>query len=625
MRIRICPALSRAALILPVLAMFTLAAHADDTARLVTFIHHNDLHAHLSPHFDLVPDPARGPAATRIEMRGGLARTATLIKRIRKDNPVSVAMNIGDTFHGGVEALFTNGNAIVEPVNAIGFDVGVPGNWDFAYGPQVTRARFVPESQKLPVFRNDGDGMMSSMRRRLRDFIAGRGPSGERMAGMMPVSIKSPNYPNLAANLTFVRGELMPPTLMKTIGGVPVGFIGITSDIVPMMHKMLAAGMTFVEGEKAYRDLINRHAQALRKQGAHIVVVMSELGIQKDFRLANVVASGVDVFFSAHTHEATFKPLVGRSGALVVEAGNDGYVGRMDLEVRNGKVIGYRWKLMPVTADIPEDPEVKRLVDAARAPFLAKGVNMEGGMPFAVQKLDRPIDTVVGHSKISLYRTGSLQNPFNDFFTGALRRAAGTDLAMTPGFRFTVASPGEGYEFEDRHVASGDLTVEDLYRFFPVIYTLSTGRVKAASLRANIEALLTEVYSTDAFKQAGGWVSGFSGLDARVDLSRADGQRVLEMRRPGGAAIGARDTLTIAGCSRPLEGDDTLCSMKGFSDVESLDNPATGSAYTVVDFLTMALSKESPVTVAPKAFTDASGYQAWPVDPFVQPLKGLGK
>ena len=74
--------------------------------------------------------------------RGGLARLATLIKKIRSENPNSVLMNIGDTYHGGVEGLFTNGNAIVDPVNALGIDVGVPGNWDYAYGPGVFRLRY---------------------------------------------------------------------------------------------------------------------------------------------------------------------------------------------------------------------------------------------------------------------------------------------------------------------------------------------------------------------------------------------------------------------------------------------------------------------------------------------------
>jgi hypothetical protein len=110
-----------------------------------------------------------------------------------------------------------------------------------------------------------------------------------------------------------------------------------------------------------------------------------------------------------------------------------------------------------------------------------------------------------------------------------------------------------------------------------------------------------------------------------VDLSRPDGKRVLDMKRTGGAAIGKRDTLTIAGCSRPIEGNDTLCSMQGFSDVEPLDNPATGNAYTVVDFLMMVLAKEKSVTAAPTVFTDVSGYQPWPVDAFVQPLKGVGE
>ncbi len=123
----------------PVIALTNGLAHAET----ITFIQLNDLHAHLTPHRDLVrSQSASGSPVAVIETLGGLARIATLIKKIREESTASVLMNIGDTYHGGVEALYTRGNAIVEPVNALGIDIGVPGNWDFAYGPVTTRLRY---------------------------------------------------------------------------------------------------------------------------------------------------------------------------------------------------------------------------------------------------------------------------------------------------------------------------------------------------------------------------------------------------------------------------------------------------------------------------------------------------
>lgn len=65
----------------------------------ITFIHFNDLHAHLTPRLDLVPDapPGQTAAKTKIVERGGLAHFAALIKRIRAENPHSILMNVGDT------------------------------------------------------------------------------------------------------------------------------------------------------------------------------------------------------------------------------------------------------------------------------------------------------------------------------------------------------------------------------------------------------------------------------------------------------------------------------------------------------------------------------------------------
>jgi len=222
------------------------------SAQTITFMHLNDLHAQLTPHLDLVDKDGKAVYASR----GGVARLATLVRQIRTEAPASVLMNIGDTFHGGAEALYTNGNAIVDPVNALGVDVGVPGIWDFAYGPGVMRLRYAE---------------LSAAQRRVLESAAG-----------MP--IQSPNFINLAANMTYTTPpaqagqQVLPATLLRDVGGVQVGFIGLTSDIVAEMDEKLATGLAFTQGETAYRDLVNTQSASLRAQGAQLVVVMSELG-----------------------------------------------------------------------------------------------------------------------------------------------------------------------------------------------------------------------------------------------------------------------------------------------------------------------------------------------------------
>lgn len=582
---------------LTALAMSLAAVQAH--AVTLTFIENNDLHAHLTPHLDKVVKNGQ----VVYESRGGLARVATLVKKIRAENPNSVLMNVGDTYHGGVEALYTLGNAVVDPLNALGVDVGVPGNWDFAYGPNVMRLRYV--------------NTLTLLQKNL-------------LQATVSIPVKKPNFPNIAANMHSTIGAnagglLLPGTLIKTVGGVKVGFIGLTSDIVAQMDSMLAIGLTFTQGETAYRDLINSQAQTLRSQGAQLVMVMSELGVHKDYRLADVINAGaVDVLFSAHTHDTIFTPLKSKSGALVVEAGHDGWLGRMDVEVVSGQRPVFNWKLLPVDATVAEDAAMKKLVDAARAPFLAANPNMTVPMNGMTLKLTQPINTVLGHLTAPLDREDALESTFNNGWSDTLRLQTGTDIALTPGFRMDAPTPAAGTVYEDAHVADGALTIEDVYRYIPVPYTLGTGTVAGATIKSILESDLKAVYSPNSFAQGGGWANGWSGLNINVDLSRPDGQRLQSISRNNGAAIANSDLLTVTGCLRPTDTADgtgtVLCSFDGFSNVRSLINPATGNPWYPQELFTTALKQGWLATGARRNIVDAAATPAWPNQPFVQPL-----
>jgi 2',3'-cyclic-nucleotide 2'-phosphodiesterase (5'-nucleotidase family) len=564
-------------------------------AATLTFIEMNDLHAHLTPHLDKVVKNGQ----VVYESRGGLARVATLVKQIRASNPNSVLMNVGDTFHGGVEALYTDGNAVIDPLDSLGVDVAVPGNWDYGYGPNVFNLRYAT--------------LTNSKKKLLQSTV--------------PITIKRPGFLSLAANLTSSSSGalIIPANLIKTIGGVKVGFVGITSDIVAQMDSQLATGMTFTQGETAYRDLINNQAQTLRSQGATLVVVMSELGLQKDYRLADIVNAGsVDVFFSAHTHDTIFTPLKAKSGALVVEAGHDGWLGRMDVTVATGQAPVFNWTLLPVDSSLADDAAMKSLVDTARAPFLVANPNMTIPMTGGTLKLTQSISTVLGYVYSPLDREQALESTFNNALTDTMRQKTGTDVAITPGLRMDAPTPAAGTLYEDSHVANGALTVEDVYRYIPVPYTLGTGSVSGSTIKSIIEGDLTAVFSLDSFSEGGGWANGWSGLNINVDLSHADGTRVQSIAHSNGTPIADTDTLTATGCLRP---DDTadgtgtvLCSFSGFTGVKSLINPDTGNPWYPQELFITALTQGWLANGARHSITDAAGTPAWPDQPFVQPL-----
>jgi 2',3'-cyclic-nucleotide 2'-phosphodiesterase (5'-nucleotidase family) len=590
-------------------AALSLIFNMANAQTTVTFIHYNDLHAHLTPHKDMlrVGDTcANDPTATfKIGERGGLARLKTLIDTIRAQNPNSIYMNIGDTYHGGVEAAYTSGNAIVDPVNAMGIDVGVPGNWDFAYGPGVFRKRYTPT-----------------------------GPFPTLLNSTLPsYAIKTTSFPNLAANLTYQKlgpgdpsvtgAQVLPATTTITKGGIKVGFIGITSDIVPQMYDKLAMGFNFLQGETNYINLINTQAATLRSGGCKFVVVMSELGIHKDHHLAQVITPGsVDVFFSAHTHEESYVPLTSTSGAWVMEAGNDGFLGRLDVTFDAlGNVQNKKWKLLSIDTTLAHNPTILSLVNTARAPFLVSNPNMTDPMATSAQSLNQPITTVAGYSNGLLTRKNALESTFNDAFCAIAMAKGGTQSAISPGFRFDSPIATPGYMFEDNTISTGAITLEDVYRFFPVFYTMATGKITGDSLKKIGEDLLTSVFSQTAFKQAGGWVDGIGGVNMTVNLNNADGSKIQQMKYASTSlTIGGADTITIVGCERPNEYTNVLCSHTGFFGKAPLNYSVTGQPYTAIQIFTEYLASNNiPITVN-NHITDLSGMSQWYQNPYVQPL-----
>ena len=73
--------------------------------------------------------------------RGGMARLATLVKRIRRENPATVVVLGGDTLSPSVASTLLQGRHMIAGFNALGLDLATFGNHEFDFGPTVLAER----------------------------------------------------------------------------------------------------------------------------------------------------------------------------------------------------------------------------------------------------------------------------------------------------------------------------------------------------------------------------------------------------------------------------------------------------------------------------------------------------
>lgn len=287
-----------------------------DRSGRFTLIQQNDIHAQLDVHWELF----RRGGREEYRRVGGLARAAAVANAIKQETDAALLVDCGDAIHGTLPAIRTEGRVIVPALAAEGVDLFVPGNWEYGFGPDALRSR----------------------------------------AAEM-------GFPVLAANLrNAADGEpIFPATLVREIGGVRVGFVGLTSPIIPSMSSDFAAGLRFLDA----RDVLAGAIETLRgEERCDVVVLVSHLGFAQDVALVRAI-DGVDVVLSGHTHNRLAQPAV-VGGTLLIQSGFSGsFLGRLDLEVTTGRISSWHHELIELEESIEPDGEVQAVVDEQLAPF----------------------------------------------------------------------------------------------------------------------------------------------------------------------------------------------------------------------------------------------------------------
>lgn len=566
---------------------------ANAMATDVTLIQVSDLHGNMVPHAGII-EGMTAQDTRAVTQGGGIAKVATIIKDIRAAKPNHLTLGVGDTIHGSAEVLFTMGDAMMPAVNALGLDAYTPGNWEFAYGPAVFRHRFVGLCQAHPEWQNPPqvNPLCPPLPANVREMVDSDGIPGVTKANFPTLAINVYNggpYPLFAP---FYGKRTMLPYKVFDRAGVKIGVIGITAAITPQQPPVFGRTMSFSQGVKELPEMI----AAAKADGAKIIVVQSELGLPQNVQIGREFPE-VDVILSAHSHEVTHGALLAdangfeqalpnqvltgtqlarlqKGAAIVVEAGEDLYVGQLDLTIADGKVQNFVWNAIPVDDSVAEDPEVKALVDAQEKFFVAGpdfkthtflpaafcdlggtnpcGRDADGVVRRGLRLVD-PLDIVVGNTEVLLHRHEAIEGVMNNFIADAFRStlasaahtAAGRNwanldvLSMTNGFRFdTVVLPanmvGAGQAFRDGR-EPGEVTLRDLWSYFPVPPALTAADFNGFVIEENLNNILGNVFHPNPYIQRGGWYLGLSSnMSQMVDVVNlpmsTSGTRIIETR-----------------------------------------------------------------------------------------------
>ena len=410
---------------------------------------------------------------------GGLAHMATLIKAIRAERPANtILVDCGDTWQGSFTSLKEQGADMVKAMNALGVDVMVP-HWEFTYGAD-----------------------------RVKELI-----------GML-------NFPFLAGNVidNEWQEKVFDSIAYFERGGVKVAIIGQAFPYTPVANpRYMIPDWSFGIRDEMVQESVNK----ARAEGAELVVLASHNGFDVDRKLATRV-SGIDVILTGHTHDAI--PGVIKVGdTLLIATGSHGkFLGRLDLDVQNGKIKDYSFKLMPVFSDaIDADPEIQAVVNEIRAPYQSE------------------LSTVLGKTDSLLYRRGNFNGTFDDLICDAIMEERDTQIALSPGFRWgTSVLPGQ------------DITVDDVYTQTAITYpSVYRSEMTGETLKLILEDVADNLFNVDPYYQQGGDMVRVGGMGYRIDIHNAMGSRISDMTLLStGEAIDNSKSYVVGGWASVNEG-----------------------------------------------------------------------
>lgn len=489
----------------------------------ISILQTTDVHCQIHPHDELFWENDKAV----FRKTGGYAYLATMLKNLKKKNPNTFIIDTGDMFQGSELSVKTTGKAFVPILNAMNYDLYLPGNWEVIYGKK---------NMQTLMGSLDAPKICTNMYHDL-----GNGKKGE---------------------LIFQPYEIW------NVAGAKIGFLGYTDPLVPIRQSpVYSKGIIYTKPEENlahYIDVLKNQEQC------SFIIIIAHLGLSQQISLANMPeCEGVNYILGGDTHERVRKPIECKY-AKVVEPGAFGsFVGKLDLTVKNGKVIADSYDLLEVVpSKLKSDTNIQKILVENEEVFKEN------------------IETIVGYSTIPLYRYFVVENPIDTMILNALNwKFPEIDIVLSNGFRFCPprTTPDQ----------TGNIPITNgfIFDMLPVDSTVRTAKVTGTQLRQWLEKELNNVFAKDASKRFGGWVVKFKGIEVSFNAFAEMGKRVQSVIFKGNP-LQADKLYSILACEREGDPDDMLCRMTGVKDAKN----TTATLHTV---MLEYLKINSPVTPTP--------------------------
>ena len=340
---------------------------------IITLLQTTDVHCQVHPHDELFWEHDKAV----FRKTGGYAHLASYFDEARKKNKDTFIIDTGDMFQGSELSVKTTGKALQPILNALGYDLYLPGNWEVVYNKT---------------------NMM------------------HLLGGLQAPTICANMYHDTGNGN---KGELIfKPWHTWTVAGVKIGFVGYTDPWVPIRQSpAYSKGIKYAQPEENLASqikILKEHEQC------DFIILLSHLGLSQQIALANNEAcKGVDYIFGGDTHERVRTPIQCRFAKIVEPGAFGSFVGKLDLVVEDGKIVSDHYHL--------DEIEVKKY----KANKSIQKIIADNEVPFKQE-----MSQVAGYSTVPLYRYFVVENTIDTLITDALKWKIQTDIVLSNGFRF---------------------------------------------------------------------------------------------------------------------------------------------------------------------------------------------
>ena len=473
---------------------------------------------HLLKHFGI---PANSPeayafsylnfaeAAQKYGRVGGFAHLKTLVDQLRAERPGALLLDGGDTWQGSATSLWTNAQDMVDAQIKLGVDI-MTAHWEFTYGAERVQE----------IIENDlaNAGL---------DFVA--------------QNVRDTDF----------EDPVFPAYVIREINGHNVAIIGQAFPYTPIANPRYMVP----EWSFGIRDMeMQERVEEARDEGAEVVIVLSHNGMDVDLKMASRV-SGIDAIMGGHTHDGVPQPIRVKdpdgNHTLVINSGsNSKFLSLLDLDVKDGKVKDFRYKLLPIFSELlPADPEMTAYIQSVREPY------------------EQQLNEQLAVTEDTLYRRGNFNGTFDQVICDALMQELNAPIAFSPGFRWGVSVlPGQPITFD-----------EVMTQTAMTYGTVTRNELSGEQIKTILEDVADNLFNTDPYYQQGGDMVRVGGLKYSLDPTEKIGNRISDLELDG-QPLDANKNYPVGGwasVAAPLEGkqiwevvSDYLRDKKVIRDVE---------------------------------------------------------